>query len=88
MVVFWPIFVEKRQKKAENGVKARRKFRENTADRALKPFSPLFAEQIRRSSFDLADEIYLKRISKNSFMGLRTWKNLVWYFKNVKRAGA
>ena len=75
--MFWPIFVEKRQKKAKNGVKARRKLRENTADRALKPFSPLFAKLIRRSSFDLADEIYLKRISKNSFMGLRTWKNLV-----------
>ena len=72
MVVFWPIFVEKRQKKAKNGVKARRKLRENTVDRALKPFSPLFAELIRRNSFDLSDEIYLKRTSKNSFMGFRT----------------
>ena len=43
MVVFWPIFVEKRQKKAKNGLKARRKLPENTADRVLKPFSTLFA---------------------------------------------
>ena len=81
-------FCWKAPKESQNGVKARHKLGEDTPDMALKSFSPLFAELIRRSSFDLADEIYLKRTSKNSFMGLRTWKNLVWYFRNVKRAGA
>ena len=65
-------FVQKSQHKPKNGVKARHKLGEDTPDMALKSFSPLFAELIRRSSFDLADEIYLKRTSKNSFIGLRT----------------
>ena len=59
-----------------------------TTDGALQPFSPLFAELIRRSSFDLSDETYLQLISKRSFMGLRTCYILVWYFKNLKLAEA
>ena len=50
-----------------------------TTDGALQPFSPLFAELIRRSSFDLFNTIYLNLISEKSFMG-RHFVYGPWFF--------